>query len=328
MKLYGALEDVRKHMGILAVHTKDTAIPEAQKWLVNAKDPLSANQDTIRTYFIGWDGAGNPNHALASINIVSMKEFVQKMVNNTELTTKLFGTTPETKEKPEQSETKLRLTKFLRSLEARYPEIDKTSIEAVYTAIRKGNISDAKSKIKTICGAKFKEQKWNFDSDEGLGDALRDIKDTAGATEAYAHNKDLKDAKVEENAPLVKVLDEKNVEAKADSAEIRKDAKIKTDAILKAMEGDPDYVSQLAVRKELEEFTRLSLAKVSLIDAFIKDNKDTPLPSSLKAYNDMRGLTGFWNVSDEQAAMNREIAVMAVGFIVTMGASTALELGV
>lgn len=59
-----------------------------------------------------------------------------------------------------------------------------------------------------------------------------------------------------------------------------------------------------------------------IIDEYIKAHGDEGLPEAAKIINDMKGLKGFWNVSDEQYKMNKEVAMMLSSMILTAGMGT------
>ena len=62
-----------------------------------------------------------------------------------------------------------------------------------------------------------------------------------------------------------------------------------------------------------------------MTDNYIKQHGDEGLPVILQEYNDMKGLYGFWNFTDENAKLTREIAIMVASFILTAGASSVLN---
>ena len=72
------------------------------------------------------------------------------------------------------------------------------------------------------------------------------------------------------------------------------------------------------------EILRQSATIVEVTDNYIKQHGDEGLPVILKEYNDMKGLYGAFNFTDENAKLTRDIAIMIASFIITAGASAIL----
>ena len=100
----------------------------------------------------------------------------------------------------------------------------------------------------------------------------------------------------------------------------------KTNEIYDTMKksADPNYAQQVAVRPDFEEATLNTLTLVSIIQDYIRNHPNTKeLPPSLRQYDSMKGVR-LWTLSDEGAEMTRDFAILAAGFIATMGTSAIL----
>lgn len=87
---------------------------------------------------------------------------------------------------------------------------------------------------------------------------------------------------------------------------------------------DPNRAILENNKEDAIESLRQTATIVEVTDNYIKQHGDEELPVILQEYNDMKGLYGAFNFTDENAKLTREIAIMIASFIVTAGASAIL----
>ena len=87
---------------------------------------------------------------------------------------------------------------------------------------------------------------------------------------------------------------------------------------------DPNRAILENNKEDAIESLRQTATIVEVTDNYIKQHGDEELPVILQEYNDMKGLYGAFNFTDENAKLTREIAIMIASFIITAGASAIL----
>lgn len=87
---------------------------------------------------------------------------------------------------------------------------------------------------------------------------------------------------------------------------------------------DPDRLDMQRRESEYLDTLKVGLALEAKIGDFIKKNGSDGLGDILEQYNDMKGLYGAFNFTDENARLVKEIALIVGSMVVTMGASAVL----
>lgn len=87
---------------------------------------------------------------------------------------------------------------------------------------------------------------------------------------------------------------------------------------------DPNRAILENNKEDAIESLRQTATIVEVTDNYIKQHGDEGLPVILQEYNDMKGLYGAFNFTDENAKLTRDIAIMIASFIITAGASAIL----
>ncbi len=130
----------------------------------------------------------------------------------------------------------------------------------------------------------------------------------------------------EKSTSQEKQLDEKFKAAVADKNREKLNADKTYDEILKLLPvGNTNRDKMLAMPNEYKEGIRNFLVYMKETRDFIKKNGDTGLSPALVALNDMEGLNGFWNWSDKNVALAKEIAIFLAATVLTFGTSAILS---
>lgn len=88
--------------------------------------------------------------------------------------------------------------------------------------------------------------------------------------------------------------------------------------------GDPDRIFMEAYPNETKHMLAVGSVLQKTVSEYIKQHGSEDLPDILKDFDDMKGLYGTWNFTDENAKLVRDMAVMVASFIVTAGAGAVL----
>lgn len=86
--------------------------------------------------------------------------------------------------------------------------------------------------------------------------------------------------------------------------------------------GDPKIEEVQKNKNTIIEGLITQKATINHTKAYITKNGDEGLIEELKIYNDMEGLSGLWNWSDENVDLTKDIGIMVGSFILTAGAGT------
>lgn len=160
-------------------------------------------------------------------------------------------------------------------------------------------------------------------TNEGLAAAIRAMGNTEAAGEVMVKSghRNLETQKTSQAEALKKELNN----ALKDTNRNRKKAENLIEETIKNLDYQDPQRAILENNKEAAiSSMQDSLTLVEVTDNYIKQHGDEGLPFILKEYNDMKGLYGFWNFTDENAKLTREIAIMVASFIITAGASAIL----
>ncbi len=162
-------------------------------------------------------------------------------------------------------------------------------------------------------------------TNEGLAAAIRAMGNTKAAGEVMVKSghRNLETQKTSQAEALRKELNN----ALKDTNRNRKKAENLIEETIKNLDYQDPQRAILENNKEAAiSSMQDSLTLVEVTDNYIKQHGDEGLPFILKEYNDMKGLYGFWNFTDENAKLTREIAIMVASFIITAGASAFLNM--
>lgn len=162
-------------------------------------------------------------------------------------------------------------------------------------------------------------------TNEGLAAALRAMGNTKAAGEVMVKSghRNLETQKTSQAEALKKELNN----ALKDTNRNRKKAENLIEETIKNLDYQDPQRAILENNKEAAiSSMQDSLTLVEVTDNYIKQHGDEGLPFILKEYNDMKGLYGFWNFTDENAKLTREIAIMVASFIITAGASAVFNM--
>ena len=227
-----------------------------------------------------------------------------------------------------QAQQKSRLQQFLLVLEQK----EKGEEEEIGNKIRHTNELLSKNKIEEAVS--YAQQFINgeyegvtvegvISNNEGLAAALRAMGNTeaAGKVMAQSGHNHLET----QTTPQAEALKEELNNALEDTNRNRKKAEHLIEETIKNLDyQDPQRAILENNKEEAILSMQASLTLVEVTDNYIKQHGDEGLPVILQEYNDMKGLYGFWNFTDENAKLTREIAIMVASFIITAGASAIL----
>lgn len=228
-----------------------------------------------------------------------------------------------------QTQQKSRLQQFLLVLEQK----EKGEEEEIGNKIRHTNELLSKNKIEEAVS--YAQQFINgeyegvtvegvISNNEGLAAALRAMGNTeaAGKVMAQSGHNHLET----QTTPQAEALKEELNNALEDTNRNRKKAEHLIEETIKNLDyQDPQRAILENNKEEAILSMQASLTLVEVTDNYIKQHGDEGLPVILQEYNDMKGLYGFWNFTDENAKLTREIAIMVASFIITAGASAVLN---
>lgn len=290
----------------------------------NNRDGWDKLIDTPLNY-IDNDGSAN----LETISTwMSQRMFLQKIIGPS-MTAMILQDNTELPDLYEtQIQQKSRLQQFLLVLEQKETsgEIGK-KIRHTNELLSKNNIEDAVSYARQFINGKYKgvTVELVIGTNEGLAAALRAMGNTKAAGEVMVqsgHNH-----LETQTTPQAEALKEELNNALEDTNRNRKKAEHLIEETIKNLDYQDPQRAILENNKEAAILSmQASLTLVEVTDNYIKQHGDEGLPQILKEYNDMKGLYGFWNFTDENAKLTREIAIMVASFIITAGASSVLNM--
>ena len=227
-----------------------------------------------------------------------------------------------------QAQQKSRLQQFLLVLEQK----EKGEEEEIGSKIRrtnellsKNNIEDAVSYARQFINGKYKgvTVEGVISTNEGLAAALRAMGNTTAAGEIMVKSgqTNLEKTKTSQAEALKEELNT----ALKDTNKNRKNAeRVFQETINHLDPRDPNRAILENNKEDAIESLRQTATIVEVTDNYIKKHGDNDLPFILKEYNDMKGLYGAFNFTDENAKLTREIAILIASFIITAGASAML----
>ena len=270
----------------------------------------SANLETIRTW-------------------MSQRMFLQKIIGPS-MTAMILQDNKDATERAALDETqaqqKSRLQQFLLVLEQQEKsgEIGK-KIRHTNELLSKNNIEDAVSYARQFINGKYKgvTVEGVISTNEGLAGALRAMGNTKAAGEVMVKSgqQNLEKTKTSQAEALKKELDN----ALKDANKNRKNAeRVFQETINHLDPRDPNRAILENNKEDAIESLRQTATIVEVTDNYIKQHGDNDLPFILREYNDMKGLYGAFNFTDENAKLTRDIAIMIASFIITAGASAIL----
>ena len=281
---------------------------------------------TITAWFKGWDGPGDTNVAVVSGTNMSIRMFLGNVLNDSQLVAQLISVTPEKAPESKESEEvrqRTRFGTFLLALETRYPSSDyKLVFRQAHEALWKWDIVTAKELIRKPLKDDWKIDVHSITDAQWHINALRAI----GATdEAALRTKEQVKGKLDkwgqlsskESALIADIS--KNLEAEKSRKKAQAEAKYKS--VLDALPAHDPLRIQVDRNKDvmIAQFSE-DMAYITIMDAFIKKNGSEWLKELGEVYDDMRGLYGRLNFTDENAKMTKEGAIMLASFALTGGA--------
>lgn len=193
--------------------------------------------------------------------------------------------------------------------------------------LSKNKIEDAVSYARQFINGKYKgvTVELVIGTNEGLAAALRAMGNTKAAGEVMVqsgHNH-----LETQTTPQAEALKEELNNALEDTNRNRNHAeRVFQDTINHLDPRDPNRAILENNKEDAIESLRQTATIVEVTDNYIKQHGDEELPVILQEYNDMKGLYGAFNFTDENAKLTREIAIMIASFIITAGASSFLNM--
>lgn len=170
-----------------------------------------------------------------------------------------------------------------------------------------------------------------LDSNKGLAEALRAIKHTDAAenallTEISAKNTQEKGGQNEKEKAFYEAITPEKIALEKEKylAESEKMYKQAIDAL---PPNDPDRMEMMQNPDKYIQGFANGLSLKNLVSEYIKKNGSEDLPDEMKILDDMRGLHGKLNFTDENARLFKEIAIIVASMIVTMGATGVAAAG-
>lgn len=227
-----------------------------------------------------------------------------------------------------QAQQKSRLQQFLLVLEQK----EKGEEEEIGNKIRHTNELLSKNKIEEAVS--YAQQFINgeyegvtvegvISNNEGLAAALRAMGNTTAAGEIMVKSGQthLETAKTSQAEALQKKL---NIALEDTNRNRNHAERVFQDTINHLDPRDPNRAILENNKEDAIESLRQTATIVEVTDNYIKQHGDEELPVILQEYNDMKGLYGAFNFTDENAKLTRDIAIMIASFIITAGASAIL----
>lgn len=276
--------------------------------------------------YIDNDGSANLKFITTQM---SQSMFLQKIIGPS-MTAMILQDDKDATERGQLNETqaqqKSRLQQFLLVLEQKEKgEEIGNKIRRTNELLSKNKIEDAVSYARQFINGEYEGVTVEevISTNEGLAGALRAMGNTKAAGEVMVtsgHNH-LETAKTSRAEALQKEL---NIALEDTNRNRNHAERVFQETINHLDPRDPNRAILENNKEDAIESLRQTATIVEVTDNYIKQHGDEGLPVILQEYNDMKGLYGAFNFTDENAKLTREIAIMIASFIVTAGASAIL----
>lgn len=300
------------------------------------------------------EGDGSANLETIATTM-SKRVFLQRIIGGTEAGKILKESTPEAQQLAEERDAgteiakrKSRLEQFLLAIEDQndgmfggmwkkatgQAGLD-SQIRHTQSLLAQGKYTEAETYAKNKLDGKWSgvSIKSILESDLGLANALRAMKKTDSAEkvllESVSDNPKNKDTIAKRTDKSEKFQDFYKATSKEKvNTEVKYHLWEARDNIQKAIAAlpynDPDRLDMQANTEKYVEWMASALALKKLASEYIKSYGPDGLPEEMKVLNDMRGLHWKLNFTDENARLCKEIAILALSMVATMGASAAV----
>ncbi len=235
---------------------------------------------------------------------------------------------------------------FLQTIEGYKPDLLADAL-AVREAIRANDLNTTKTALeKVVSEALDTVSGWNLSTDKYMNDdgewitfsaeaimndpnamiqALRELNDTTSASRETSKRtreglKTAREAGGELSERENSILDSYKAALEADGAS--NEASQKFDEMVQMVKRiDPIYAERmLANRATMIDNMAKDMTFMKVLDADISANGSEGLGSLLAIYDDMKGLYGTFNFTDENAAIAREVMIFAASMMIPFGA--------
>nr|HPO05653.1 hypothetical protein [Candidatus Gracilibacteria bacterium] len=282
---------------------------------INLFGKVNLSQTTITTTISESTGGKGKNGwmGIGKERTISLQKYVQILLNDSSIRLSANQKVDNVQENSRATEIQ-NMKIFLRSFEQRNTQAKyKDNLDKIYGHLAKNDYNSAMAEF-DILKQEFKGSK-NFPSNpfataHNLGKALRALGDTTTAedylSEGGLENKD--------NKAVNAVIKKMDYPPNAEKMTIKAEAKYL--ALIEALEdGSMEKMQMLENRDQVIEEIAARLLKNWVIKDYIKENGSQDLPPAWQDLDDMKGLNGFWNFTDENKAMTKEIAIMVASTI-------------
>jgi hypothetical protein len=285
----------------------------------------------INAWFKWWDGVNDTNVAVISGTNMTYRKFLSNVVGDSQLVASLFighEKAPESKD-TEKIHQATRLGTFLLALENKYSDAEyKTMFRQAHEKLSKWDSDGARDIVR-----KTLKKEWNINIDQqataqGHADLLRAIGATheVGQVTVLSAKELTKKQESELKPEQQKLVAELGLRLPAEIQKSQSLAALKYQEMLAAIPESDPYKAQI-IRWKIEIITELANEKayITILDWYIGKNWSDGLGELYDVYNDMKGLKWFWNFSDENAKMTKEMAIMVASFALTAGIGPILS---
>ncbi|MFO0763871.1 MAG: hypothetical protein U0518_03365 [Candidatus Gracilibacteria bacterium] len=336
-KAYDTLEKNSKRLTSM----KDTylaplrEIQNMQHWVAtSAKGDFARS---VTTKFEGWEG-NDINFNYTGTDTVSIGELIARYSKNSKRVGEFLGGTPDQVGKEKDTEGYDRIATFIDALETRSDDAEISAAIAKYRTRVGGTLVHTKKLLGDL--EKIIVEKRNSDagtlrfdvikaSDANLASALRVIGDTANsgvvATRKMKRQSDGETSGDDAEDANYKKLGEfyqKNYDGFKKSAQ--QDAQKQFDEILKSLEGYPQYLEYQNKKTEIIASITEQNIFMKATDKYISTYGGEKLGAIGKLYDDMKGLYGAFNFTDENVVMTKELAITFVSMALSFGTAGIL----
>lgn len=337
--------------GLSKMTTSDATIKEIQDNMQKIRDLLTKeyNKDdwdeiiSTSLNVIESDGSAN-----LEINATRMTKrvFLQRIVGPT-LAAKILSESPQqiSREKQHLLQEKIRLERFLKTLETvKANDMDdmvwgnkgsvrfESAIRHTQTLLTENKVEEAIKYFSKVMHGRYRGVNVYhiIGNDESLADAIRKIGDTSGSVHIEKTTQEAKKMKnnpseLKESDDTKKLYEKINTALATENPAKKQEAEKKYNEIIaKLHPNSPTYQELTANPEATKAMMEANLILESVIGDFIKNNKNGSenLPQILRDYDDMKGLHGITNWSDENVKLAREIIIMTAGMVATFGMGT------
>ncbi|MDD3066737.1 MAG: hypothetical protein PHO48_02815 [Candidatus Gracilibacteria bacterium] len=250
-----------------------------------------------------------------STDEIPVSEFIARITGNSGKTARATAREASEGGSVDDVQKSNRLEKFITSFERKHQdEKYKPVLLEVHRLLNQGKTQEAADKFQSgILEKDFSEFKIQtiMADDTALAEGLRTVSDTKEAGRLL-RNKGYEKMDATAKADIQKRMDVIAPVAK-------QSAEKKYAAILRALEGTTEeLVLMRQNREKVTEFMAALIIQEGAMDGYIKEHGSGNLPEELKTYDDMKGLSGMFNFSDENAALTKSVAVMLVKSIASL----------